>query len=102
MRAACSCGRFVHSTDALVHAAAPLACACACRLQLRPFVVAQRYLHDPLLINGRKFGLRLWAVVTSAKPLRVWLHCNGLVLFSNSVSEAWVGGPRATGCATRS
>ncbi|GFR42135.1 hypothetical protein Agub_g2981, partial [Astrephomene gubernaculifera] len=31
----------------------------------RPFVLAQRYVEDPLLIGGRKFGIRVWAVVLS-------------------------------------
>ena len=53
-------------------------------------MVAQRYITDPLLINGRKFGLRVWAVVTSADPLRVYLHRNGLVLFSSLVGGGCV------------
>lgn len=48
----------------------------------RPFVAAQRYVDDPMLINGRKFGIRVWALVLGPAPLRVYLHRNGLVLFS--------------------
>ena len=43
---------------------------------------AQRYVADPLLIQGRKFGIRVWVLVTGHDPLRVYMHANGLVLFS--------------------
>lgn len=41
----------------------------------------------PLLINGRKFGIRLWVLVPGALPLRVYLHTNGLALFSDTTYE---------------
>ena len=46
--------------------------------------LAQRYVTDPLLIGGLKSGLRVWVLVPDTKPLRVYMHCNGLVLFSDS------------------
>lgn len=55
----------------------------------KPYVLAQTYVPDPMLIDGRKFGIRVWVVVTGHNPLRAYLHCNGLVLFSTS---RWVGG----------
>ena len=36
--------------------------------------VAQLYLRDPLLLEGRKFHLRLWIVVTCHAPLQAYLH----------------------------
>ncbi|GAX75739.1 hypothetical protein CEUSTIGMA_g3182.t1 [Chlamydomonas eustigma] len=53
--------------------------------QVRPFVVAQRYVEDPMLINGLKFGIRVWVLITSVNPLRVYMHSGGLVLFSTDM-----------------
>eukprot|EP00798_Chlamydomonas_sp_ICE-L_P005188 gene5188-18411_t len=50
--------------------------------QEKPFVIAQQYVNKPLLVDGRKFGIRVWAVVIDHDPIRVYLHQNGLVLFS--------------------
>ena len=48
--------------------------------RIKRFVV-QRYL-DPFLVDGRKFDLRLYVVVTSFVPLRIHLFDQGLVRFA--------------------
>lgn len=40
-------------------------------------VLVQRYISDPLLVNGRKFDLRVYCAVTSLDPLRVYVYREG-------------------------
>uniref|UniRef100_A0A131Z147 Tubulin polyglutamylase TTLL4 n=1 Tax=Rhipicephalus appendiculatus TaxID=34631 RepID=A0A131Z147_RHIAP len=46
-------------------------------------LVVQRYVRTPYLINGTKFDLRLYALVTSFDPLKIYLFPDGLVRFAS-------------------
>jgi tubulin polyglutamylase TTLL7 len=41
--------------------------------------IVQEYIANPLLLDGFKFDLRIYALVTSCDPLRAFIYNNGLV-----------------------
>lgn len=46
--------------------------------------VVQPLLTDPYLVNGKKFDLRTYVLVTSISPLRAYIYKEGLVRFASS------------------
>ncbi|XP_076626725.1 tubulin monoglutamylase TTLL4 [Colletes latitarsis] len=45
-------------------------------------VIVQRYISKPKLINGSKFDLRAYVLVTSIDPMRIYIYKEGLVRFA--------------------
>lgn len=45
-------------------------------------MVMQRYLKNPLLLNGYKFDMRIYVLVTSVNPLEMFIYNEGFGRFS--------------------
>ncbi|EGB03869.1 hypothetical protein AURANDRAFT_33385 [Aureococcus anophagefferens] len=52
-------------------------------MPLKEAYVISRYIEDPMLIGGKKFDLRLYVLVTSYRPLRVYQYDAGFARFCN-------------------
>lgn len=47
-----------------------------------PTTCIQEYINNPFLINGVKFDLRIYVLLTSIDPIRVYIYEDGLVRFA--------------------
>ncbi|XP_074031990.1 tubulin monoglutamylase TTLL4 isoform X2 [Leptinotarsa decemlineata] len=54
------------------------------QLPKKTSIVVQKYISNPYLINGSKFDLRLYVVVTSFHPLTIYLYPDGLARFASA------------------
>jgi len=52
------------------------------QVQYDSSVVVQRYIKNPLLVRGYKFDLRIYVLLTSIKPLEIFLYKEGFARFS--------------------
>jgi len=52
------------------------------QIQTGTNVIVSRYIHNPLLVNGYKFDLRIYVLLTSVNPLRIYIYDEGLVRFA--------------------
>jgi tubulin polyglutamylase TTLL1 len=53
-------------------------------MPLKEAYVISRYLDNPMLIGGKKFDLRIYVLVTSYRPLRVYQYVHGFARFCNA------------------
>jgi len=51
-------------------------------LPLDELLVVQEYLNEPYLIDGLKFDMRVYVLVMSSDPLKIFVHKEGLVRFA--------------------
>lgn len=50
--------------------------------------VAQKYIEKPMIIIRKKFDMRVWVLITSVKPLTVWLFTTPYLRFTANDYDA--------------
>jgi hypothetical protein len=45
-------------------------------------LVVQEYIHNPFLIDGYKFDLRIYVLVTRVEPLTIFIYKEGIARFA--------------------
>ena len=76
---AASCGRGIKIVDSTQ------------RVSKKEGMLACKYIANPHLINGLKYDLRVYVLVTSFNPLRIYMYNDGLVRFA---TEKYSNDPR--------
>lgn len=51
-------------------------------------MLASTYVREPSLINGKKYDLRVYVLVTSFCPLKIYVYSEGLVRFATEPYSA--------------
>ena len=54
-----------------------------------PNYIISYYINNPLLIGGKKFDLRLYCLVTSYRPLRVYQYLHGFARYAAACNYAF-------------
>jgi hypothetical protein len=58
--------------------------------QLGAEMVVQRYIYNPLLVNGLKFDLRVYVVIVGTDPLSAYICSEGLARFCTVVKSDYM------------
>lgn len=46
-------------------------------LNMKENYVVSKYIENPFLVGGKKFDMRVYCLVTSYKPLKIWVNKDG-------------------------
>ena len=49
--------------------------------------MVSEYVHNPLILNGYKFDMRIYVAMTSVNPLKIYMYEEGLARFATCKYE---------------